>query len=474
MLAPQISYKDENMRCPRYRLARIPLNNLSSGSVSLSASSTTLLEWKIPANSVINLSRSYLAYQLAVPALPGNMAVVHENGCPARDIYFGTSSGVGIVDLKNADCFVEATRPLKTSLSDFLSQDQLSGHFPSRQAASSNVLPFSRDGLTAGTQIASSVDQLEQQYLSVSNVADRAVTVSKLWPLSNVKDTILACDKNLVFGQDMYLRLFFNAQNRLYYYTSTPNQPQTNVTAPTIATTLSNVFLYLSIEENRDISNSLIEALRNGQIKMKVPYPFSYRFSVPGTSTSASFSLTLTKNYGSTLKRIQVVPYNGGEQTGNHAYNHSNVNGTKLSQFQLSIDGRPLTDAVVTCFNPNSTIAPTGVTQPIGVWAEDYREMTPYLHNSCILSYPEFQTNWQYAESWGEQFADAKDPLIDDYRNVDGLDLKNSGDRVLSFTANCPAITEATSDCKTNGLILYCFALFQRDLLIAPDGIILQ
>jgi len=473
LLAPQISFRDENMRVPRYRLAKIPLNNLSSSSVNLSTSSTTLLEWKIPANSVINLSRSYLSYQLVVPALAGNASCIHESGCPIRDIYFGNSSGVGILDLKNADVFCEATRPLKTSLKDFLSQDQISGHFPARQPASSNVLPFSRDGLSAGTEIASSVDQLEQQYLAVSNVLATAVTSTKVWPLSNFKDTILSIDKDMAFGNDMYLRAFWNSQERLYYYTSTPAQPQSNVTLPTVSTTLNNVYLYLAIEENRDVANSIMEALRSGSIRMKVPYPFSYRFSTSGASTSSSFSFTLTKNYGSVLKRLHIVPYNGYEK-GNQSYNHANVNGSKLTSFQVSLDGRPLSDAQITCYNPNSTIVPTGTVAPSNVFCEDYREMLPALHSSCILNYPMFQTNWSYLQQWGEQLNDAKLPDVEDSRIPDGLDLRNAGDRVISFTANCPAIAQATNENNANGLIMYAMCLFQRDLLVAPDGIILQ
>ena len=46
-LAPQNFYRDVNVKIPRYRFARIPLNNLSSASVSLNPTSTTLLEWRL-------------------------------------------------------------------------------------------------------------------------------------------------------------------------------------------------------------------------------------------------------------------------------------------------------------------------------------------------------------------------------------------------------------------------------------------
>lgn len=95
--APQNQYKDMSIRIPRYRYARIPLNNLTSGVVSMNPTSTTLLEWKLPASSTFNLSKSYIAYQYTWPALAGAYGYVNEQGCDFRTIYFGNGSGLGIV-----------------------------------------------------------------------------------------------------------------------------------------------------------------------------------------------------------------------------------------------------------------------------------------------------------------------------------------------------------------------------------------
>jgi hypothetical protein len=95
-LAKQIMYKDSTMRVPRYRYARIPLNNIPSGTVTVSPTSLTLLEWKVAASTCINLSRSFISSTWTVPALANNYGYTYENGCPFRTAYYGNGSGLGI------------------------------------------------------------------------------------------------------------------------------------------------------------------------------------------------------------------------------------------------------------------------------------------------------------------------------------------------------------------------------------------
>ena len=63
-----INYKPVVMHNGRYRLRRLPLNNVTAAGVTLSAGATTLVEWKIPARTVFNPARSFIDYQLAFAA----------------------------------------------------------------------------------------------------------------------------------------------------------------------------------------------------------------------------------------------------------------------------------------------------------------------------------------------------------------------------------------------------------------------
>lgn len=473
VLAPQNQYKDINLRVPRYRYARIPLNNLSSATVALNPTSTTLLEWKLPASSCYNLSRSYIAYQWACPALANNYSVTFEDGCDFRTAYFGNGSGLGIVDLQYADQYINTVRPIKTKFIDFLSMDQLNQFYPCNQLASSNLYPFSKDGLSAGTDNGGINNYIEPQHLYIGSTVNTAVNIARYFPLNAVKDTVFEMDKDLVFGTDMYLRMWTNYLQRMGFQTTTPSNPNANQTQLTAAVNASNVYLYLAIEENLDIRNSLMSALASGSIKMSIPYTYAYRFSVAGQSASANVSLTLTKNYGRSVKRIMIVPCNAQEYT-QYAYDHSNVNGTKVNQLQTTMDGRPLTDYILNCYNPYSTVNPAGVAwaNPVN-FADDWREARKFLQESCINSYPAYQNNWFYADAWGVMPGESRCVIPSENIN-DGFDLLHSGDHIYSMSALTAALGTATNNCYTNGLIVYLYVLFNRTLEIQPDGIILS
>ena len=476
-LAPQNQYKDVDTRIPRYRYARIPLNNLTSGTVALNPTATTLMEWKIPASSVINLAKSYVAYQYTWPAgTAGQYGFVYEDGCDFRTVYFGNGSGLGIVDLQYADAATNVFRPIKTKLTDFLSQDQLSQFYPCNQLATTNTLPYSRDGTIAGVDNASTNNYLEPQHLQIAPVAATTLPVSRYFPLKNIKGTFLECDKDVVFGTDMYLRLFSNYLQRMGAYTTTPANINGSANIQiTTAVNASNVYLYLAIEENLDIRNSLLSALAHGSIKMTIPYLYSYRFSVSGQSSSGNVSLTLTKNYGRGVKQITLVPFNGQEYT-NYAYDHSNVNGTKVSQIQTTMDGRPLTDYNLNCFNPNSSIQTAATenwaSKPIN-FADDYREALKFTAGSCLNAYPAYQTSWFYADAWGVPPLNSKIGCAPE-NLPDSFDLLHTGDHIYAVSALTPQLQVATSNCYTSGLINYVFVSFIRTLEIQPDGIVLM
>jgi hypothetical protein len=475
-LAPQNQYKNIDVRVPRYRYARIPLNNLSSASVTLNATSTTLCEWKLPASSCYNLSRSFIAYQWPLAGAGGLYGVTFEDGCDWRTAYFGNGSGLGICDLQYADIVVNTVRPIKTKFTDFLSYDQLNEFYPCNQLNTSNIFPWSIDGLTVGTANNSTTNYTEPQHLFIGSAVNTAVNVSRYFPLNSFKDTFFEMDKDITFGQDMYMRLWTNYSQRMGFWTNSPNNPNANasITPITNAITMSNVYLYLAVEENLDIRNSLLTALSSGKITMSIPYSYVYRFSVAGGSSSASVTLTLTKSYGRAVKKITYVPYNALEYT-QYAYDHNNTNGVKVNQIQSTMDGRPLTDYILNCYNPYSTVNPTNVgwANPVN-FADDWREARKYLQGSCINSYPQYASMWFYIDSWGVLPGESHCVYPGDENINDGFDLIASGDHVYSISALSSALTAGTNNCSGSGMINYLIVLFNRTLEIQPDGIYLS
>ena len=150
-----------------------------------------------------------MSYQWTAPALASNYCFTYEDGCDFNRVYFGDVSQ-GIVDVQNCDYYVNCARPLDVSLVDFLGSDQLVQFYPCRQLTSSNLLPYSTDGLSAGTTINGIVPYTEPQHLLISGSLNSVVTVSRNLPLKCFPKTLLCFDKNLMFGQDMFLRFWTN------------------------------------------------------------------------------------------------------------------------------------------------------------------------------------------------------------------------------------------------------------------------
>jgi hypothetical protein len=106
----------------------------------------------------------------------------------------------------------------------------------------------------------------------------------------------------------------------------------------------------------------------------------------------------------------------------------------------------------------------------------DWRQIREFAKGSCLQSYPHYQANWVWQDSWGLP------PLLDEknsgrpwYQNSEGLSLIDSGDLVYSIQASCPNnLNQATSNIYAGGLILYLFCTFNRSLTIQSDGIILS
>jgi hypothetical protein len=462
------NYRTLDAVLSRPRYARVSLNNLSSSSVPLGPTSTTLMEYKLPSRTCFNLSQSFMQYSWTAPAVAGQYICVFENGLDmCRSAYFGDGGGLGICDLQYADCYVNSMQPLKTEFREFVERDQQNMMYPCNQLNTSNILPFSRDGLLTGTQNASTTSYTEQQYLTISPNANQAVTVNRYLPLSAFKDTAFGMDKNWVFGRDTYIRFQTNYLQRMFFYTTTPANP--NATQTTV--TLNNIYLYLAIEENEVIRNSLLTSLTEGRIKMTIPYTYVYRFGTGQGASVTNISLTLTRQYGRKIKKICIVPYSASGEYNNGAYNHSNCNGAKINQYQTSIDSRPLTDYVLNCYNANSTIIPAGVTwnNPT-TYSDDYRENRRFLNGSVLQNYSQYATNWFHMDAFGvTPTIDKVKQSVPEENILDGFDLTN-GDHVYSLQANTGAGTAAANDAY-GGLILYIYCTFVRTLVILPDGI---
>jgi len=68
---PQTEMKMYPILAPKYRVLKIPLNNLSSSSTTINPSTNTLLEFRLPAQQY-NLYRTWIGYNIDIAPTAAN------------------------------------------------------------------------------------------------------------------------------------------------------------------------------------------------------------------------------------------------------------------------------------------------------------------------------------------------------------------------------------------------------------------
>ena len=470
------------------RYHKIPLSNVSSNKLTINLSSINLGEFRISGGQVMNLGKSFVGYNYTVPATAAKYNVVHEQAQDfCNSVSFGDAAGINLCDIQFARNYVKMVRSLRTSEDEFNAMDRENSNYKSKALKSSNVLPFSRDGLIASLANSYTKDYDEVQYLRISPNVNQALTVNRLLPLSCFKDTFIGMDKNIVFAQETFLRFNSMQANQICFQTTTPANPHdgaSEIAVGDIPPSFNNCFLYLALEQNDQLIAQVQNKMMASGIRMSIPYQYGYRTtSGSGASTSAIMHL-LTQQFGTKLKRIITAPFNGLYEKNAYTYDHSNVNGSKVNSVRSSMDSTFLTENALTCFNPDESnnpaakwVFPTADGASGGSFAaEDYLHHRQMLMGSAMPSYSEYQTNWFYADIFGmngmlkHDSQSVPDDDINDGFDLVGVNKVYNVQFENAFAANATA-NYGTGGANTGLIAYYTFVYFVKDVLIDREGI---
>ena len=453
-----LNYNVYPMYNGRYRNRRMPVSNLANATVALAAGSTTMLEWKVPANTVFNLGRSTLDYNITVPAQGAATFIwnFEDTAEIVSSIQFCNASGVYLTDLQYASNYVAAARKIDMDKSDFESADFTGGLYKSTSPAANYfppgaMMPYSVAagaatnvyGKSAGLKVAAQT-AFEPQYARVSQATDAVHTFARSLPLSAFTHTAVGMDRDLIFPEDMYIRINVSPSSKVAFTSTSNVNPTSAALALTVQPTISVITLQLAMQVDPLVEASLRAKFLDGQLSFLIPFQYGWRNST--ASGEASIQLQLNNGYGNRLKRLLHVPFDSTEAT-NFAYDHQNLNGSKITQYQTMLDGAPLQDAKLSCLQP-----------VVGgsINMDDWRENRPLLRGSAIENSLAYYFNWAHIDS----FSQPKRGHIDvpDENILEGLDL--SMPRQWTFTA-----TTAVP------LTHYTFGEFTRQVVSTPLGL---
>jgi hypothetical protein len=470
----QIDYLLRSVLAPRYKMRKIPLNNLPSASATIEPTSSTMLEWKLP-NIVYNLYRSYISYNLNAPAVALKVSTTHEDVFDlGQTVTFGSAGGVDLVNLQFAQNYTKIARKIATPIDDFLGNDDMSGLYKSNMT---NGYPITSAAAPADSTSANFVPGGYNKVVGASYIAPDNVTESRYcqfgggallapgvlpkpavgtvldryrqYPLSAFTGTLLGVDRDFYSPTEQYLRVLAGFGDKMGFATTALTDPPTGAQSiPGI--TINSVYLYLAVEDNQDIVQKMITAYGKGELQYRIPYTTAFKNVGSANGQQTNISIQLSQQYGKRLKRILHTVFNKQEKW-NTAYDCANWDGEKITSYQTFMDSIPIQDRQLSCARPSG----------ISVNQDDWLENKKFLdRKSAYLSKEMYGINWFHIDQFFEPRD--KDGSLPEVNLDEGLPMDQAKQWVFSGQVN--------NNVSAAGLLHYTYAEFSREILITNQG----
>jgi hypothetical protein len=473
---------------PRYRYTRVALNNVSGNAIQFQPSSNSLMEFRIPSSSCINIGRSFVAYSLPIPASAaggGNVnqyTIASECGVDFSSVQFTPGSGLDLVNVNYINKYVSLINPYKSHLeNDYISgcNDQLSKFYCSKQSAVTNLNVCSLDGLTTLPGVYQDPSPFwGRQNISISPQPNTAITLNRQIPLSVFKNTLLSQDVDIWFPCDMFLRFQTAPLSQVAVYNSLAQAPGNLATQTLINTTCTTTscYLYLAVQENVNIRESLIRMISSRPMSIPIPWLYLYRTSQSNSTSQLNANVILTKSFGRQLTSLQTSVWNVNEYS-LLCFDANNLQGNKLNLYQTSLDGRSLQDQQLSVWNPNAGYnALIWPSAPADGGAGDWRQNRDFIQGSSITSYSDYMKSWCHFDNFGVMpFKYEDSTCLPHVGEASALPLDMAGDHVWSLIGTCTGTNSGVNTLTNSaGSITIVAAVFSRTLTIASDGVTLS
>ena len=383
----QLNMELVRLKAPTYKLHRIAQDQ---GGTTLSLSnSRTLSQFKIPSSALFNFHRSYITLDVSVP-LGVNLSLhTFFTDCLPIDSVQLLAGSVPLAYLTNVQPYTKVSQALAISNDEYMSRgpvygdtvigaarpiSQITGCQPSNVTTAnlargaSNLYPslpsnvYITDVIAGGD--AACIPSLNaESNVSGSDIAGRAspqrlvssgleagggqsvIQVRYRIPLKAFLGTILAMDRDLYFGQELVLEIYWKPISNWGFDVGTiagAASTEFRTTGAVSATlTASNMYLFLAEDINSSNVSYYRNKVNNSGFDIIVPYTNCSQISTTASTSSFSMQTILRPRDGIALKRCITIPLNVANTTKRTA-NNFNVGGVKFTQNQSLLDSKPL------------------------------------------------------------------------------------------------------------------------------------
>ena len=440
--AEQLDYAKKEFIHPTYRYTKVlQQSGGQANTITTVGGQESIFEIPIQA---VNFNRSHLDFQIHLPAGgAGNFQAIYYDCFPfIRQLQLYTRSGIYIADINDLANYTKVVWSAETKLSDFLNKTISNTTNAGTGDASRPSLfglgslfersnDISANNLTPTAQ-ASSISYTEPRYYKLGLGANVETTVNIRLPLGDIYNTIFSIDKDIYFGEIILMRIVWHGSQKFSWL-------QTVVPAYAIQTQnadYANLALYLAIEKNEAIVNSLRSQILSSGMNILTPYVYTYKNNLNGQT--ATVSLRFNRGHGRRLLKIYTSPFNTVENI-NTAFDNNNFQAGRISSYYTLLNNERLQEFDLNCRN-----------------LDDWSYMKEYLRDTVLQDSKVYQLNWFHKDDWTGKF----DKKIDDDNLETGLPLDLEQKSDVYFTLPAPA--------QYN---YYSFAITQKMLTVGPQGI---
>lgn len=455
-ISDQINYKQVDQFAPRYKYVKINMSNILGNTVSVTATGTTQVQFKMPYNTVFNLAKSKLATLIPIGTPAGYSRVVAD--CwpfGNQTVSFETGNGLQLLNLPESSRYTKIVTKYNTSFKDYICKDVSDcPHSCNTTVLANNFSPLGTD--------ASAYSNEPQYYYRTANNASMNVPI--MYELGNFKHTILSLVKDLYFGQnDMYLKYTIGGVNNWAFLGTGAANPVTGAaTLNPALTTLQNVYLYLAVEQNPVIIDNLVKEYHSRGLRFLIEYPFVTKTTAPAT-TNQAIVIPFVPAQGKFLRRVYHTVWNATESLNtaldceNSSAVASGVANTtaKVLSYNTYLDSTKLQDDII--------VSATAVTAT-AINADDWRINQPFCRDSAITSYSTYQRNWAHIDDFCNPDMLKNVGIINPQNVRDGLPME----RGIQFQF---IASTASDNAAALSLTHDNFAIFSREILADQNGV---
>lgn len=441
---PELDYNSYPVNHGSYQLTKLVPQ---TGTQTFPITSGTEVVFELPPK-VFNFAESYLRYDLVSDVNVEGNAIQHwiDGVCDFRQVQLYTRNGLMLLDCDNINYAMNLTSRYEEKIDDVINND-----IYTNGSGYSDGLRINNKASGAATfAVRPNGDALnrpytEPSYLGTSSATNMAIAFQKQLPLSVFHNTLLEIDKDLYFGGEiLYLRLVLPDPTYVAFLSTSVTNPTTAARTITGAANLSleNTTLYLAIEQNQVIENSIKQTIMSGGLSLHIPYLYVNKQNLSGTSQSVS--VRYNKGHGQKLKKLFWGCYTAAG-TVNNTFNHNNSASAKVTSFYTAINNVRTSQFNYTIDN-----------------GDDWMVLKDKLKGSCILDSNNFYYNWFWLENFCDNLPQNKRPVMTDQNLVDGLDLSVE----VKYDIFANTVSAAYDH--------YVIAVTDKILTVTPSGISLM